>query len=195
MVEDRTQKKIIVMNGPHGAGKTTLSKRISPAIGVEFIPEIGGKLRQEVSYNSLESSVDFDREVMRREILRDHQLLRLDDNKRYIVETWHTGNIAYATQRSPGIIPIYLREYEKQLRKFLAMHLLINVDDQTFMKRITEKVPDDKKDELLMFYKNIIESTKSLYSRYDLPFEEFDNSGDLGVAEMMVTRSINSYIS
>ncbi len=193
--EDYTQKRIVVMNGPHGAGKTTISKRISPTIGVEFIPEIGGKLRQEVSYNSLESSVDFDREVMRREILRDHQLLRSDDNKKYMVETWHTGNIAYAIQRSPSLIPIYLREYEKQLRKFSAMHLLINVDDQTFMERITENVTDDRKNELLMFYKKIIESTKSLYSRYNLPFEEFDNSGELSIAEMMVTRSVSLYIS
>lgn len=191
--EIQTPKKIIVMNGPHGAGKTTIAKLLSPKNGIEFAHEIGGKLRQEVSYNSLESGVDFDREVMRREILRDHQLIRDKNSDIHIVETWHTGNIAYAAERSPEFISTYQQEFEKQLKKFSVIHVLVNIGDSTFIARVTEKVPENQKTELLDFYKRIISYTKSLYSRYNLEFTEVDNSDDISIAEEIITRKIKTH--
>lgn len=192
--EQLQNKKLIVMNGPHGAGKTTIARLLESKFGVVFVPEIGGKLRQEVDYNAIESGTDFDREVMRREILRDHSLVRDKDCGGFIVETWHTGNIAYAAERSPVFLQKYIREFEKQLQKFSTRHILMDINDSTFLIRATENVPEDKKNDLLDFYRRIVESTKSLYSRYNLGFDEVNNDGDISLTEEIVARKIKNYI-
>lgn len=93
-------KKIIVFNGVHGAGKSTLAQLfVERNQGFAYFPEIGGQLRQEVSYNALQSKEDFDLEVMKRELRRDAQLFT--DPKTPVVEIWHIGNMAYALARNP----------------------------------------------------------------------------------------------
>lgn len=70
-------KQIIVLNGIHGSGKSTLGTRLeqsSPQFS--YFYEIGGKLRTEVNYNTMKSGLEFDTEVMNREIARDGVLLK-----------------------------------------------------------------------------------------------------------------------
>ena len=50
---------------------------------------------------------------MRRELLRYHQLLRDQNSETYIIETWHTVNIAYSLKRSPGLVSTYIEEFKK----------------------------------------------------------------------------------
>lgn len=176
------QKQIVVTNGPHGAGKTTIGRMLSESMKVPHITEIGGQLRQEVTYNALESSSDFDREVMRRELLRDHELLRDTNSRSFILETWHTGNIAYALQRSPEIFKNYVSEFKKQLTRFEVLHLLFAIDDQSFIQRVTEKIGEGEMGKLLDFYKGITRNTKELYDSLGLKFEEIDNNGDTNIA-------------
>jgi dephospho-CoA kinase/adenylate kinase family enzyme len=193
--ENHEKKTIIIANGPHGAGKTLIGKNLSKKLSIDYIHEIGGQLRQEVEYNALESNINFDREVMRRELLRDHQLLRDKNSETYIIETWHTGNIAYATERSPNLTPIYLEELKKQLQKFSILHLLFTINDSTFLKRATEKVPEDQKGDLLEFYKKITNHTQTIYSRFNLDFKEVENNGEISLAEEIATRTIQSHIT
>ncbi len=176
------QKQIVVTNGPHGAGKTTIGRMLSDHLNIPHVAEIGGKLRQEVSYNVLESTSDFDREVMRRELLRDHELLRDGNSHSFILETWHTGNIAYALQRSPEIFKNYVNELKKQLTRFEVLHLLFAIDDQSFVQRVTERIGEGEMGRLLDFYKGITRNTKELYESLGLKFEEIDNNGKTDIA-------------
>ncbi len=172
------QKQIVVTNGPHGAGKTTIGRMLSDQLKIPHISEVGGQLRQEVAYNTLESSKDFDREVMRRELLRDHEILRDKTSQSFILETWHTGNLAYALQRSPEIFQNYINEFKKQITRFEVLHLLFGIDDQNFINRVTEKIGDGEMGKLLDFYKGITKYTKQLYESLGLKFEEIDNNGE-----------------
>ncbi len=174
--EGTVKKLMMVTNGPHGAGKTTISRIVSDRLSVPYMDEIGGNLRQEVRYNALESSAYFDREVMRRELLRDHQLLR-GTSPAFILETWHTGNIAYVLQRTPELARTYIAELRKQLLRFEVMHLLLVISDDNFIKRATEKVAD--KAELLGFYENITAHTRKLYQLLNLNSHEICNDGNL----------------
>lgn len=189
------RKKLIILNGPHGAGKTTIARLLELKFGIPFVSEVGSKLRREVDYNAMESGVDFDREVMRREILRDHLLSRDRDIGGFIVETWHTGNIAYSSERSPEFLQKYIKEFEKQLQRFSVRHFLLNISDSTFLERATENVQEDKKEQLLCFYKKIAEYTRSLYLRYNLEFDEINNNGDIHHTEEIVSRKVVPYIS
>lgn len=170
------QKQIVVTNGPHGSGKTTIGRMLSDQLQIPYIAEIGGQLRKEVAYNVLESSTDFDREVMRRELLRDHEILRDGTSQSFVLETWHTGNIAYALQRSPELFKGYINEFKKELTRFEVLHLLFAIDDQNFINRVTEKIGPGEMDKLLDFYKGITKNTKELYESLGLKFELIDNN-------------------
>lgn len=181
--------KIIVTNGQHGAGKTTIGRFVAGALNSIFASEIGGALRQEVSYNALESATDFDREVMRRELLRDHELRENPIAAPYVVETWHTGNLAYALLRSPELASAYLDELRKQLLRFQVSHLLFTISDNTFFDRMTEKVDPERRNDLLAFYKGIVHQTRKIYADLGLSYEEIDNEQEL--PEMVSKRSLS----
>jgi dephospho-CoA kinase len=192
-LESDKKKPIVVANGPHGTGKTTVSRVVSQDTGSRYLEEIGGQLRKEVDYNAIESTVDFDREVMRRELLRDHQLLRAPNSETYIVETWHTGNIAYALKRSPSLAASYIEEFKKQLQKFSVFHILLTINDSTFLHRATEKVVEAKTNELLCFYRDITAHTRKLYSMLNLDYKEVENDGDLNMTRNNVRNLVQQY--
>jgi dephospho-CoA kinase len=171
-------KSVIIVNGPHGAGKTTIGKMLSKSLSIPFATEVGRKLRDEVEYNVLQSSEDFDREVMRRELLRDHQLLRDKANQAFVIETWHAGNIAYALKRSPNIVQAYIGELKKQISKFNILHIMFSINDTTFFSRATEKVGLNQEKVLLDFYNEISKHTKRLYQSLGLQHQIIDNNGE-----------------
>ncbi len=176
------RKHLVVLNGPHGAGKSTIGRSLAVKFAAPYLEEIGGKLRGEVKYNSLDSTSEFDREVMRRELLRDHQTLRDSSATISIVETWHTGNIAYALKRSPDIALKYIEILRKQLLNFEVHHLQFVVSDEVFLKRVSENVGRDELYKLLLFYKDINKFTKDLYQSFGFRNVEIDNSDSLKVA-------------
>ncbi|HKZ41260.1 MAG TPA: hypothetical protein VJ044_09890 [Candidatus Hodarchaeales archaeon] len=109
------RKPILILNGIHGAGKTTHGRMLKSLRPGEFsyFPEIGGQLRSEVDYNMLKSGVAFDMEVMRRELDRDRDLQTCLNMP--VVETWHVGNLAYILERSPTLAQPAKETLEKQL--------------------------------------------------------------------------------
>lgn len=160
-------RDIIVLNGKHQAGKTTLGTMLlEKSDKFKFFPEIGGQLRNEVQYNSLSSSEPFDREVMRRELERSQEILQCQ--KIPVVETWHPGNIAYAEQRSPLMVPEYLRKAEEELGIFKPIPVIVDVTEPTFRSRITEHIRPDEVDILAQFYQGIFQSTVGFYIRHKI---------------------------
>ena len=160
-------RDIIVLNGKHQAGKTTLGTMLlERSNNFTFFPEIGGQLRHEVAYNSLESSEPFDREVMRRELARSQEILQCP--KIPVVETWHPGNIAYAEQRSPGMVPEYLARVENELEMFNPIPVIVDVTEPTFRARITEHIHPDEVGKLAEFYQGIFQSTVGFYIRHKI---------------------------
>jgi len=99
---------IVLLLGPHGAGKTSLGRSLSALSGWTFHDEIGKDLASDPSHRASEVQVhhrqpSFDREVFAREVARDLAFEAEGSCGVRIVETWHPGNLAYAT-RSPEVV-------------------------------------------------------------------------------------------
>ena len=95
----------LVLIGPHGAGKTTLGRRLSAELCIPFHEEIGKQMRfealaQDPEEHAMVSQDLFDEMVTLREIERDLSWVSVPR----IVETWHPRNLAYASLRSPTSI-------------------------------------------------------------------------------------------
>lgn len=97
----------VVLIGPHGAGKTTLGYALADAMGVPFHSEIGKELGADPTFrpagvSPAAAQEAFDREVFARECARDAAHEAAGGGPR-LVETWHPGNFAYASMRSPAV--------------------------------------------------------------------------------------------
>lgn len=104
--------RTLVLVGPHGAGKTTIARRIGNRPGWTFHDEIGERLRRDAlarcpDFHARVTDVRFDIEVSRRELARD----TLHARPR-VIETWHPGNLAYAMERAPRLAGHLARRLE-----------------------------------------------------------------------------------
>lgn len=160
------QKQIVVLNGIHGSGKTTLGTLLAESEGVRFYHEIGGELRKLSTDNALQSGDSFDREVMRREVGRDVEIHASPGLA--VVETWHPGNLAYARIRSPKVYEQYLRQFERSLECFSPLFVYCEIGKDTFLARATEKVAPDQMEMLYSFYLGIREETLRIYGMFGL---------------------------
>lgn len=172
------RKPIIVSNGIHGAGKTTISKSLADRHQIlDFQYEIGGHLRQQVTFNALSPVQSFDEQVMRAELARDKGLLH--SGKIPIVETWHVGNIAYAQKRSPEVAGLYRIAFERQMQHFMPYGLFFDIDDSTFFERMTERVSQGEHSQLLDFYRGIQSAILNLYQEYAIPYQRIVNTNTI----------------
>lgn len=171
------KKRIIVVNGIHGAGKSSLAEDlVQHDRRFVFFPEIGRQVRSEVTYNALESGEPFDRVVMTRELARDEILLK--ETAIPIVETWHIGNIAYLHARTPRLIDEYKEHLQKKLEMFDPFCFFITIDWNVFRLRATEQIRSEEMESLIAFYKIIRDSTLSLYEDFGLSYRRFDNQSN-----------------
>jgi deoxyadenosine/deoxycytidine kinase len=184
------KKQIIVFNGVHGAGKSTMAQALATQDD-RFVlyPEVGRQIREEVTYNALESGEEFDREVMRREIGRDALLVKAQ--KVPLIETWHMGNIGYIEARTPHLTAEYTELLRKQLELFDPICVFVHIDWDLFRKRVTEKIRPSQMEELIAFYQIIKDTTFKLYDQLGLGHHIIENQGDLHDGMVILKERIN----
>ncbi len=173
------KKPIVVLNGVHGAGKTTLATLLEQRNNrYQRFPEIGAMLRQEVGMNALSSDECFDTEVIRRETARDYILLTTQ--KVPLIETWHIGNLAYVSTRSPQLLASYEERFPEFLSLFDPIAVFITIPWDIFAQRTTEKIRPEQIQELQQFYEHIQCIIEASYDRFHIPFFRIENgSGNL----------------
>lgn len=179
-------KKMVVFNGVSSSGKTTLAKILAEKLeGTQFFDEIGGALRKNVSYNVLQPIRDFDKEVMKRELLRDTEVIRCE--KTPMVETWHLGNMAYILTRNPSLFSIYAKILKQKLEVFQPFAVLVNINSETFRHRIREKLEVTNMEQIEEFYRLIFKNTCTLYDSFRIDYKIIDNNGEISnsVQEIM----------
>lgn len=132
----------LVLVGRHGAGKTTIGRRLEAMLGWPFHEEIGKLLRREAilrdpGAHAFVPQPDCDERVFRMELERD----RRHAGTSRIVETWHPGNLAYAEARSPAVVARWL----DALRTAAGAHGVVVqplwIDDRTAARRLDEPGP------------------------------------------------------
>lgn len=183
------KKKIVIFNGVHGAGKSTLVKALAQQNN-QFVayPEIGRQIREEVTYNALESGEAFDREVMRRELAQDQVLVTVPHTP--LVETWHIGNLGYMQARTPYLMGEYTELLKKQLTIVDPICIFVHIDWDVFRKRATEKIKPDQMEALVRFFSVIRDTTLELYNQLGLPYFTVENQGDLQATIQLVSKYV-----
>lgn len=182
-------KKILVFNGVHGSGKSTIARLfVENNQGFTYFPEIGGQLRQEVSYNALQSKEDFYLEVMRRELVRDEQLLISSNTS--VVETWHIGNLAYVLTRNPQLSSLYREALTRQLQLFEPIGIMLDITWNTFRSRITERIRPNQVDALIGFYQDVLNNTIETYKRFEIPYFIVRNEDSIDEAVKIVREGL-----
>lgn len=135
--KEKRKKKIVILTGVHGAGKTTLGKSIETMGKFAFYEELGRNLQTIVSCNVTNRCYLFEREVMRLETQRDSLLVR--EPLIPVVESWHIANIAFAKARGNfEIAQSYLNLLDQSLEMLEPLVVILKIDDTTFAERMSE---------------------------------------------------------
>jgi hypothetical protein len=152
-----TRKALLVLLGPHGAGKTAIGSSM-PKTEYAFFREVGRELRSKVDFDVTTSCFLFDQEVMKLELARDTALR--SETRLPVIETWHVGNIAFALARGHSdLASRYLGYTREQLSLFDPAIVRLKVSDEVFVSRVTESRVSSV--EALSFYRRV----ESHYSR------------------------------
>ncbi len=158
----------VVLVGPHGAGKSTLGRALAARLGVAFEGEIGARLREEAlardpAQHAMCAQPDFDARVFREELARD-AAGRPGDWR--VVETWHPGNLAYATERSREMVATWRPLIEDTVAPWRT-HVVVQplaITRETALRRLREPGPDDEA--LVSFFARVgrqaVESARTL---------------------------------
>ncbi len=140
----------LVLIGPHGAGKTTLGRRLAAALGCRFEDELGERLRRlalarDPSAHAQLRQDSFDEQVIQHELARD--AAQVEGQESRVVETWHIGNLAYAQLRSPAVAARWESSIGAAIQRACERTNVIiqplRIDEATLHKRQSEPGPAD----------------------------------------------------
>jgi len=153
---------IIFVCGIHCSGKTSILQHLEINKHISYrCHEIGKDLYYERKFKPDSQNVDFELEVAQKEFERDIKLINHDGV--VAIETWHPGNLAYASVRNPSSVNNLIEIARKSPLLYVAKGLWLKMDHAEIHKRsVTFK---DDTNWAVDFYKKIdLEIEKSLIS-------------------------------
>jgi hypothetical protein len=176
------KRPFIVVNGMHTAGKTTSLEYLS-SLGYLGHAEIGWAFRQSIAYQNPGARTLqgddlewFDTAILEMELARD-QFIQGIPYLPHCVETWHIGNLAYASQRSPHLVSKFETVFLAQTAKMGPAFIFLVIDRPTFMARCT--MDDMDKDDLYTFYTRIRDVTIGYLEQHRLKHYVVENNDSL----------------
>jgi thymidylate kinase len=159
----------IAIIGSHGAGKTTIGRALSVALGIRFDEEIGARLRvaaqaRDESAHAIAPQREFDLLVEQLELQRDQ-----DAETPRVVETWHPGNAAYALERNGDDYCVRAAMRAAQ-RTRTTLVVPLYVSKQVARARLSERgaPPED----LVQFFLRVGRRATQLAAEWGLPMIE-----------------------
>lgn len=129
---------VITLIGPHGAGKTTIGTLLGARFGVPFDDEIGRRLAEDPSWRPggvlpSDGQDHFDSAVFEAELERDHR-----SQSPRVVETWHPGNLAYASRRSPVATRRFIPAARSSVRRARSAVVVLGASREVLARRQSE---------------------------------------------------------
>ena len=172
----------IVLIGPHGAGKTTHGSLLAEHLGVPFHDEVGRRLREQAlarDPNAFATHCDarFDQQVFSEELARD----RAWAGPLRVVETWHMGNHAYASVRTPAVAErthaAFMRLPLSWRRGVLVLPLRMSL--QSAALRLSE--PGSSQEALCVFFRGVATLAAGVAKQWGCTMLPPTDTGDCGV--------------
>jgi hypothetical protein len=180
-------KPIIIFNGAHSSGKSTLARMLCEKHKLPFFHEIGYEVLKSFHYVP---TPELDPTIMQKELERDNGLLSIPSVP--VVETWHPGNMAYAYIRNKKAYGKYLQGFEKTLKNFSPIAVNITITETTFKTRYNGNYFNMEFDEIIEFYKEIKKITLKTYRDFKIPYITIVNDNSLEESyQYMVTQLKN----
>ena len=132
---------IAALIGCHGAGKTTLGRKLSLLLGWPFDDETGARLATDRGHRpsgvtAADAQEAFDEAVFREELARD---VAWDSGAHRIVETWHPGNLAYAMARSAPVALRHLDAVAASIARQPTVVILVTAPEGVLAQRKSEE--------------------------------------------------------
>jgi len=122
--------KIVCLVGAPSSGKTEIGVALGQK-GYTFMVEKVHDLIAQGKKPGLYADESFDRELMELEFERDKTL----EDKLYVFETWHPGNLAWVKLRSPNVEREYGGRLMETLKTVPVFCVMLNIDNRESLSR------------------------------------------------------------
>lgn len=125
--------------GPHCSGKTSILKDLhKEGLLSEIGLEIGKELFYQRHIDTASQGEEFEKEITQMEIKRDVEYAKRRGT--IGIESWHSGNLAYAMVRNQSVVPYLLQEIKKSPMLPLAYGICFHVSwENIFLRTQTFK--------------------------------------------------------
>lgn len=160
-------KKIIVLNGIHTSGKSTVGKYLGNN-GFVYLPEIAMELLDKGIVIGATGDSQIQMEIMKRENNRDKIILSSDYE--YIIESRHTAGLAHAKLHGGGIEKAVESMFRSKLELFDPCIVYLNLNTELIKARGSRLYDTSCNSfkEVIDFYRRLDECYKEIFLNYKI---------------------------